>query len=72
MSGFASISKGIILTTSRFSPDSWKYKKDVKQESIEFIDGDKLTDLMIKYSVGLSALEDYKRYEIDEDFFDKE
>ena len=72
MSGFTSISKGIILTTSRFSPDSWDYKKNVKTASIEFIDGDKLTDLMIKWSVGLSVLEDHKRYEIDEDFFDKE
>ena len=68
----ALISKGIILTTSRFSPDSWDYKKNVKTASIEFIDGDKLTDLMIKWSVGLSVLEDHKRYEIDEDFFDKE
>lgn len=72
MSGFTSISKGIILTTSRFSPDAWEFKKDVKQATIEFIDGDKLTDLMIKYSVGVSGLEDYKRYEIDEEFFDQE
>jgi len=27
---------------------------------------------MIKYSVGVSGLEDYKRYEIDEEFFDQE
>ncbi len=69
MDRYAYISKGIIITTSRFTNEAYKYKQETKTKRVEFIDGDKLTELMMEYSIGVETEENYKKYRIEEDYF---
>lgn len=59
---------GVFITTSRFSEGAKEYAKNVPTRII-LIDGNRLTDLMIRYGVGIQVRETYKVVEIDEDFF---
>ncbi len=61
-------SKGIFVTTSKFSPDAIEYVKRLSQRVI-LIDGSEFARLMIEHDVGvrLARRVDIKR--IDEDFF---
>ena len=59
---------GVFITTSRFSDAAEIYAKNVPTRII-LIDGNRLTDLMIRYGVGVQVRETYKIVEIDEDFF---
>jgi restriction system protein len=59
---------GVFITTSRFSEGAVQYANSVPQRII-LIDGDRLTQLMIQYGVGVQVRETYHVVEIDEDFF---
>lgn len=59
---------GVFITTSRFSDGAKAYAESVPTRII-LIDGKKLTELMIRYGVGVQARETYKIVEVDEDFF---
>lgn len=59
---------GVFITTSRFSEGAVQYAQSVPQRII-LIDGARLTDLMIRYGVGVQVRETYHVVEIDEDFF---
>lgn len=59
---------GVFITTSRFSEGAKVYAQNVPTRII-LIDGTRLTDLMIRYGVGVQVREIYKVVEIDEDFF---
>ena len=62
-------SKGVFITTSDFTPGA---KKHVKESSkhIALINGDKLTELMIKFNVGVSLKDTYEIKELDTDYFE--
>jgi restriction system protein len=59
---------GVFITTSRFSDGAIQYAKNVPTRII-LIDGARLTELMIRYGVGVQVSETFKIVEIDEDFF---
>lgn len=59
---------GVFITTSRFSDGAKTYAESVPTRII-LIDGKKLTELMIRYGVGVQTKETYKIVEVDEDFF---
>lgn len=59
---------GVFITTSSFTLGAVQYAASVPQRII-LIDGARLTDLMIRYSVGVQVRETYSIVEIDEDFF---
>jgi restriction system protein len=61
--------RGVFITTSDFSPAA---VADAKQFSIVLINGVQLTDLMLKYKVGVQAKQTYELFSIDEDYFDDE
>lgn len=63
--------KGVFVTTSTFSSQARDYVKHLAQRVI-LIDGERLTDLMIEYGVGVrvSRMIEFKR--LDEDFFSEE
>lgn len=63
-------SKGIFITTSKFSAGAKKYVESIDKRII-LIDGDQLTDLMFAYNVGLSNEETYTIKRIDLDFFEE-
>ncbi len=62
-------SKGVFVTTSTFD-DSAIAKAREAHHKIILIDGNKLTDLMYQYGVGVQIKNTYEIKEIDEDFFE--
>lgn len=60
---------GVFITTSKFSDQAVSYATNVPTRII-LIDGKRLTDLMIRFGVGIQVRETYKVVEIDEDFFE--
>lgn len=65
---FGKADSGVFITTSRFSDGARVYAEAVPTRII-LIDGERLTNLMIRYGVGVQVRETYKVVEIDEDFF---
>lgn len=61
--------KGVFLTTSSFSRPATDYAASIPTR-IALIDGRKLSQLMLKYRVGIQVKRSLEILEIDEDFFD--
>lgn len=59
---------GVFITTSRFSQGARDYVAS-SPTRIVLMDGNRLTDLMIRFGVGVQVSETYTIVEIDEDFF---
>ena len=64
------VSKGIFVTTSTFDAAAKQKAKDAHNHKIILIDSEQLTDLMIRYSVGVQIQTTYDVKEIDNDFFE--
>jgi restriction system protein len=63
-------SKGIFITTSRFTDDAKNYVTQIGSK-IVLIDGEQLTQLMIDHDVGVSTVSLYSVKKIDSDYFDE-
>jgi restriction system protein len=63
-------SKGIFITTSRFTEDARNYVSQIGSK-IVLIDGEQLTSLMIDNDVGVSTMSLYPVKKIDGDYFDE-
>ncbi len=63
--------KGIFITTSLFTKEAIEYAKNLELTVI-LIDGNKLTDLMIEYEVGVSVKKVFKIKRLDTDYFNEE
>nr|VFK77760.1 MAG: restriction system protein [Candidatus Kentron sp. SD] len=63
-------SKGIFMTTSRFTEDARSYVSQIGSK-IVLIDGDQLTSLMMDHDVGVSTVSLYPVKKIDSDYFDE-
>lgn len=61
--------KGVFITTSGFSQNAIGYARSVTQKVI-LIDGDRLADLMIEHSIGVSTSRVVEIKRIDSDYFD--
>lgn len=62
--------KGVFVTTSSFTNDA-KNTAKITSKNIVLIDGDKLAQLLIKYSVGCKTRETIFIKKIDEEFFEE-
>ena len=62
--------KGIFITTSRFTDDSRNYVSQIGSK-IVLIDGDQLSQLMIDHDVGVSTVSLYPVKKIDADYFEE-
>ncbi|KAA2396098.1 restriction endonuclease [Bacillus cereus] len=63
-------SKGIFITTAKFSKGAHEYAKSIDKRVI-LIGGQQLTDLMFKYNVGVSNEEVFVTKKLDLDFFEE-
>jgi restriction system protein len=63
--------KGVFVTTSSFTGEAVEYAKKINS-TIILIDGQKLTELMIKYNIGVQVRETIEIKKIDSDFFEGE
>jgi restriction system protein len=61
--------RGVFITTSRFSSGATEYAKGINTRVV-LIDGQRLTELMIKYGVGVQQRQVFTVVEVDEDYFD--
>lgn len=62
-------SKGLFITTTKFSDGAKKYAENLRASNIVLIDGTALMSLMIKYNLGVSIEQVYEIKRIDSDFF---
>ena len=60
---------GVFITTSSFSKEAFE---SAKKSGIVFIDGEKLTSLMIEFGLGVQIERRFHIYKIDQDRFDEE
>jgi len=61
--------KGVFITTSDFTKNAHEYVNTIEAKII-LIDGEKLTQLMIDYDLGVSPKESYQIKELDSDYFE--
>lgn len=62
--------KGVFITTSTFSNPAIAYINNIQhQQKIILIDGEKLSQLMIDYDIGVSKMAEYNLKRIDSDYF---
>ena len=64
--------KGLFITTSRFTKEAIDFVQKHLAVKIILIDGNKLTDLMVKYGLGVSVVKTYELKQIDTDYFEDE
>lgn len=64
--------KGLFITTSKFSKEAKDFASSQKHCKIVLIDGQKLTDLMIQHNLGVSVVSTYEIKRIDSDSFSDE
>ena len=62
--------RGVFITTSTFSSGAIEYAERNTTMRLILIDGARLTDLMIRYGVGVQTKDTFHVVEIDEDFFE--
>lgn len=67
----AGATKGVLITTSDFSREARDYTERI-QKRIVLVDGQKLTELMIDFDVGVATVSNYKIRKIDSDYFEGE
>ena len=70
MEGFRA-SKGVLITTSTFSPDAREYINRIERK-IVLIDGPTLANYMIDYDIGVGTSRSFIAKKIDSDFFAEE
>lgn len=66
------VSRGVFITTSSFVPSAAEFAKTYPHATIILIDGKRLTELMIKYDVGVSTERNYAAKRIDIDYFEND
>ena len=64
--------KGLFITTAKFSSGALQYASNILGTKVVLVDGDRLTDLMIKHNMGVSIVGTYQIKKIDYDFFAEE
>jgi restriction system protein len=63
--------RGVFITTSKFSKEAVAYAASLENRVI-LIDGDRLTELMFEYGLGVSTFNTYAVKRVDNDFFDED
>jgi restriction system protein len=60
--------KGVVLTTSRFTPDALDFVSKIAKKII-LIDGQRLAELMIEYKLAVQVVSTYENLKVDKDYF---
>ena len=66
-----SASKGVLLTTSKFTGEARQYVKHLPQKVV-LIDGEELASLMIEFDVGVTPATTYTVKKLDGDYFEEQ
>lgn len=63
-------SRGVMMTTSRYSREAVDYARSMQNHKLILIDGQHLTQLMIEHNVGVNIEEMYVVKKLDRDYFE--
>lgn len=63
------IQKGVFITTSDFTKEATGYIEKQQQKNVKLINGVLLSELLIKYEVGVFVVQTISIYKIDSDYF---
>ena len=63
------VQKGVFITTSKFTKQAIDYANKQQQKNLKLIDGEMLSELMVKYEVGVMSIKYFNAYKIDKDYF---
>ena len=66
-----SASRGVFITTSRFTKDAREFAARLPQPRIILVDGNQLAELLIEHEIGVTVDKLFKVYKIDENFFEE-
>ena len=69
---FHGATKGVFITTSKFTKSAMDYIEQIKQKKVVPIDGEQLANLLIKYNVGIKAKQKIIIKELDFEYFNDE
>lgn len=62
-------SKGVIMTTSTFAQPAQEYVRTLTDRRIVLVDGQRMSDLMLKHGIGVTTKQTFTIQKMDEDFF---
>lgn len=65
------VQKGVFITTSSFTKEAMSFIEKQQQKNIKLIDGKLLSDLLVKYEVGVIAAQYFKVYKLDTEYFNE-
>ena len=63
------VQKGVFITTSAFTREAVGFIEKQQQKNIKLIDGKLLTELLVKYQVGINTVQTISLYKIDSDYY---
>lgn len=63
------VNKGVFFTTSTYTKEAVRFISGQQQKSIKLVDGALLTDLLIKYHVGIMPVQTFSLFRIDSDYY---
>lgn len=63
------IQKGVYITTSDYTKEALEYMEKQQQKNVKLINGELLSDLLVKYEVGVIKAQTIYIYKIDGDYF---
>ena len=69
--GWKEARKGVLITTSKFSKDAIASASNLEKNVI-LVDGDRLSELMFEYGLGVTTESTYHVKRIENDFFDED
>lgn len=58
----------VFITTSKFSKEAIRFSESQQQKSLVLIDGDRLTQLMIDFGLGIQKTYSFSTYRLDSDY----
>lgn len=62
------VQKGVFITTSKFTKEAIEFVNR-QQKNIKLIDGNMLSDLLVKYQVGINVVQTLSLYKVDSDYY---
>lgn len=63
------VQKGVFITTSSFTREAIAFVNKQQQKSIKLIDGELLSELLVKYCIGVDIARSLELYKLDADYF---
>jgi restriction system protein len=68
--GRKGVTKGVFITASHFKESAKKAAEENKHQQVVLIDGEELAKIMVDYKIGVTEVQTYTIYKLDENFFE--